>query len=174
MLRMRQTFARIDLALSWVESALMFLLLGVSAVFNFIQVVGRYLFGASFSSLQEVSVYLIVWMVFVGIVHADRYGRAISLDLLYNYMSPTGQKLLWRICDALLALTALALCYSAYESTVFSRMIGEISVSRLAAPIWLVMIILPISFLALAIRAAIRAFTGRHVLSVFDELEMQE
>lgn len=160
-----------DRGLAFAELTLIAAFMAVAAVLNFVPVVARYVLNLSASKLEEISVYLIVWVIFVGAVHADRMGQHISLDLVYSMISDRWRKRLWRVADFLLALTAFILACRSLEAVMFSRMIGETSVSTLAAPIWIVMSIMPVAFLMIAVRSLLRAITGRRKLDIFDEVE---
>lgn len=172
--RAKRMIDSFDHALGFLESVLIVGLLSVAVILNFAQITARYVFGFSASSLEEISVYLIVWMVFVGVVHADRLSQNISLDIVYNYVTDGAKRTLWRFCDALLAVTAFALAAYGLEAVAFSHMIGETSVSKLSAPIWVIMVVIPVSFALIGLRAAVRAVSGRSKLDMFDELELQE
>jgi len=172
--RAKHVVNSVDHVLGIFESTLIVALLGVAVMLNFAQITARYVFGFSASSLEEISVYLVMWMVFVGVVHADRLGQNIALDIVYNYASDTAKKNMWRFCDGLLAITAFALAIYGLESVMFSHMIGETSVSKLSAPIWLIMSVIPVSFALIGLRAVGRVIAGRSKLNIFDELDLQE
>jgi TRAP-type C4-dicarboxylate transport system permease small subunit len=165
---------RLDRALAALETGMIVLLLGAAAILNFSQVAARYLLDLSISSFEEISVYLIIWMVFLGAAHADRLGQNISLDLAYEYLPETAQRTLWRIADGALAALAAMLAYSAFDAVAFSRMLGETSVSRLSAPIWIIMAVMPAGFGIIALRAGARALRGRKHLHLHHALEMPE
>jgi TRAP-type C4-dicarboxylate transport system permease small subunit len=173
-LKAGRTIRSIDRALGLLEVGFIVLLLGGAAVLNFSQVATRYLLQKSASSLEEISVFLVLWMVFLGMAHADRLGQNIALDIVHSYLSPANKKALWRFCDAILAVLALALAYYALDAVMFSYMLGETSVSKLSAPIWQVMAIIPVSFFLVGLHAMGRVITGREKLDIFDELDVQE
>jgi C4-dicarboxylate transporter DctQ subunit len=151
----------LDRALAGLEFGLIVLLLGFAAILNVSQVAARYFLNLSISSFEEISVYLIIWMVFVGASHAERLGQNISLDLAHEYLPETARRMLWRIADGALAILALVLAYSAFDAVAFSKMLGETSVSRLSAPIWIIMAVMPASFVVIALRAGGRTLSGR-------------
>ena len=150
------TLCFLDKCLAKLEIAAVVIFLATAAILNFVQVVARYVFDLSFNTLEEISVYFIIALVFIGLIRADRNRQNISIDILHNYLSPSVAKVLWRIADCLLCITALSLAYYTSQSVIFSYMIGETSVSSLGFPIWLVMIVMPPCFLIIGIRAALR------------------
>ena len=150
------TLCFLDKCLAKFEIAAVVILLATAAVLNFIQVVARYFLNLSFNALEEISVYFIIALVFVGLMRADRNRQNISIDIIHNYLSPSAANILWTIADGFLCITALSLAYFTSQSVIFSHMIGETSVSSLGFPIWLVMVVMPPCFLIIGIRAALR------------------
>jgi TRAP-type C4-dicarboxylate transport system permease small subunit len=156
----RPLFDRIDATLARAETGLIFALLALAAVLNFAQVAGRYMFGLSISAFEEISVYLVIWMIFVGVTRADRLGQNIALDIAYNFVTwPTALRLS-RLREVLQLVFALLMTAISAWSVLFSWQIGETSVSRLAAPVWIVMAIMPPAFLIIAVRSAVRLARG--------------
>jgi TRAP-type C4-dicarboxylate transport system permease small subunit len=150
----------VDHALARIEIGLIVALLGGAAILNFGQVLGRYAFAISFSEFEEISIYLAIWMVFVGMGRADRLGQSIALDILYTVVGVTGRRRLGQIRDVLQIVLAVIMTAATAQSVVASWQIGETSVSKLAIPIWIVMGIMPAAFLLLAFRTAIRLSRG--------------
>lgn len=169
--RTRAAVVSLDRGLAFAELTLIATFITLAAVLNFAPVVARYVLNLSASKLEEISVYLVVWVIFIGAAHADRIGQHISLDLVYSVISDRWRKRLWRVADFLLALTAFVLAYRSFEAVMFSKMIGETSVSTLAAPIWIIMSVMPAAFLMIAVRSLVRTIAGRQKLNIFDEVE---
>ena len=151
----------IDRGFAALEGFLIVALLSFAAILNFSQVPARYLFGLSFSSAEEVSVFCMLWAVFIGMARAERLGQNISIDILHNFLSEERRRVLWRFSDFLLAVIAFFLAWHAIEAVAFSHMIGERSVSKLGAPIWVVMLVIPATFFMVGARAALRCLKGR-------------
>lgn len=129
-----------------------------AVVMSIAKIGGRYGIGRYIAStLEELSIYALIWMIFLGMVLADREGQHIRVELLTQIASPAWRRRLGRVRDAAQAVIALGLAWLSVASSEFSMSIGERSVSMLAAPIWIVMLIMPVSFLALALVSAERA-----------------
>lgn len=154
--RFTALLAAADRGLAGFEKALLAGLLAVAALLQFVQVSGRYLFQSSFSSLEEISVYLMIWLVFVGSVLCDRTQQHIVLDIAYHPLSDRYRRMLGRLRDAFQAILGLILAKVTLDAVLFSRWIGELSVSSLAMPIWIVMAVMPVAFLAIGLRGLFR------------------
>ena len=115
------TLCFLDKCLAKFEIAAVVILLATAAVLNFIQVVARYFLNLSFNALEEISVYFIIALVFVGLMRADRNRQNISIDIIHNYLSPSAANILWTIADGFLCITALSLAYFTSQSVIFSH-----------------------------------------------------
>lgn len=141
-----------------VEDALVGLCLVAGAVLNFLLVVGRYVLNLSLSSFEEISVYFILWMTFVGLTVADRGRRHIRIDILHHVITDSWRLRLERFGDLTKAVVGLVLAWLSLEEILFSFSIGERAVTALETPIWLVMLIMPPAFLLFGVRNLVRAF----------------
>ena len=84
-----------------------------AVLLNFSNVVGRYVFGKAILGADEVQVFVMVWMTFLGAVVVTWRDQHLRMDVLCNYMpEPVRQAL--RLCEALLmlALAGFALVQS--------------------------------------------------------------
>jgi TRAP-type C4-dicarboxylate transport system permease small subunit len=73
----------------------------VAVVFNFVNVVGRYIFGRTFIAADEVQIYIMVYIAFLGAAVATWRRMHLRMDVLVQRL-PRGIK-------AVLAVTELAL-----------------------------------------------------------------
>ena len=153
-------FRWIDRACADAETWLVALLLGASVLLNFSLVVSRYAFSYSVNQLEEVSVYLAIWLVFVGAVACDRRNQHIALDIVYYLLTPARRILLRRVADLLQGTLCLYLAWLTLRTVIFTFRLGEVSLSSLRAPVWLLMSIMPPAFLVLALRSLGRSIAG--------------
>lgn len=149
---------RLDRGLAAVEAAIVGLCLITGAILNFLLVVGRYVLNLSLSSFEEISVYLILWMTFVGLVAADRGRQHIRIDILHHVVTDSWRLWLDRFSDLAKAAVGLTLAWLSLDEVLFSFAIGEQAVTALETPIWLVMAIMPPAFLLFGLRNLVRVF----------------
>lgn len=88
--------------------ALMFILV-------FINVVARYLFEKSWSSFEEITIFLMIWITWVGAGLALREGKLVAFDVLQDQISPTARKLLRIFIAIILAFTAIIFFWYGYK-----------------------------------------------------------
>ena len=146
--------------LARVETVMLALTLALAAGLTLLTIVGRNFLGIGFGGLDELSVYLLIWMVFAGMAQADRLGAHIAIDVVPHLLAPGPSRVLARLIDALLGALALVLAWVTFDATRFSYMLGETSVQSLEAPIWIVMAIMPPAFMVVAVRSLARAATA--------------
>lgn len=111
------------------------LLLGVMSVLVIANVIARYVFSFSFTWVEEVSRYLMIWAAFLGLGPALRVGGHIAVESLPNALPPAGAHALrWLlvlvIAACLVAMTWLGLEYALFaweqESPVLNWSLGMI------------------------------------------------
>lgn len=108
--RRRQIEEFVFVRMPHVLSGILFLL---AVVLNFVNVVGRYVFGMPIFWAEETLTFTIIWIVFLVVGTITYRGAHLNMDLLYSRMPPAVQRVV-RIAIAL----ALIVCtvYTALQS----------------------------------------------------------
>jgi TRAP-type C4-dicarboxylate transport system permease small subunit len=108
----------------------------VAVLLNFTNVLGRYLFGISLLGSDEVQVFVMVAMTFVGAVVATRRNEHLRMDVLVQMM-PEAVRLLLRIIEQvlLILLAGFVLSQSYLYATQMLR-IGRAS-DMTGVPMWI-------------------------------------
>ncbi len=130
------------------------LLVGISL--NFINVVGRYLFGVVLNGVDEVEIYILIWVAFLGAATVTWRGLHLRMDVLIN------------ACPM-----PLRLVVAAFETVVFVVVAGFVAwhsfkyVERIYAlgavsdiahiPTWIPHSAIPISFSLMVLVVLLRA-----------------
>jgi TRAP-type C4-dicarboxylate transport system permease small subunit len=155
---MRRLLIRFDRAVARVDTLLVGACLMLAVILNVALVIGRYAFNYSANAMEEVSVYAVIWMVFLGMMVSDRQGTHINIDIVYHFISSQAKRRLRRVANGLQAIVCLAMAVLTLKTVLFTYRIGEVSLSTLQAPVWPLMAIMPPCFLVLAVRGLARAF----------------
>jgi TRAP-type C4-dicarboxylate transport system permease small subunit len=108
----------------------------VAVVLNFANVVGRYLFGLSLLGSDEVQVFIMVAMTFLGAVVVTRRNEHLRMDVLVRFM-PEAVRLLLRIAEQvlLILLAGFVLSQSYFYAGQMLR-IGRAS-DMAGVPMWI-------------------------------------
>ncbi len=119
-------------ALEW----LLGLLLVAMVLFNFANVVGRYVFGATMLGAEEVQVFAMVWLTFLGAVIVTWRSAHLRMDAIAVHFPPVVRTLL-RWAEAAVALGTLG--YVLQYSWLFVSRIKRIDQLSDAAhvPMWI-------------------------------------
>lgn len=155
---MRHLLARIDRTVALIDTPLVGACLLVAVILNVALVIGRLAFNYSANAMEELSVYAVIWMVFLGTLVTDRQGSHINIDLMYHFVRPGTRRGLQRTANFLQGVVCLALAGLTLKTVIFTWQIGEVSLSTLRAPVWLLMAVMPPTFLVLGVRGLARAF----------------
>lgn len=121
-----------------------------------IDVLGRYLFGKPTLIAVEVSGYLLVGLVFLGLVYTAHVNRNITVDLLTDMLRPVVRK---KLRDAVTICTALFSAWLAWFTLDPVRMdfsLGTTSLTGTAIPIWVPSAMIPLGFSLLAVKLLAR------------------
>lgn len=99
----------------WIQYALALALVAAVAI-NFAGVVGRYLFGVAVLGADEVQIFLMVWIAFLGAAVVTWRGQHLRMDVLVAYL-PAKARAVLRAAE-MLALLALA-CVVVWQSALY-------------------------------------------------------
>ena len=149
----------------YAEAGLMILFMGVTSVIIFAQVIARYGFQSSLSWSEEVSRYMFIWLIYLGISYAVKTDRHIRGDILLtsNLLSETGKKILCLIADCIFLGFAIVMAYIGFEVASVVARRGQITAST-EIPMWVIYLAVPLGYALCTIRLVQRL---RHCIRHF-------
>ena len=108
----------------------------VAVCLNFANVVGRYGFGTSIAGGDEVQVYIMVWMAFLGAVLVSWRGEHLRMDVLARGFSERARTALGRV--ELVLVIALA-AFAVWQSWSYTQQIIAIGrrSDNAGIPMWI-------------------------------------
>jgi len=143
--------ARLDRALDRAETTFVGAALAFASLLLFVNVVLRYWFLSPISWAEELTLYIMVWIVFVGSSVAIRTRGHIAIDLLPLALSPAGRHRL-AVLIALITLVFLAVFfYYSGQHTLRVRSIDQVT-PVMQAPMWLAYLAMPAGSALMAVR----------------------
>jgi len=124
-------------------------------VLNFINVIGRYLSGYTLAGADEVEIYILIWIAFMGAAAVTWRGEHLRMDVLMNACPLAIRKLAAAL--EMLVLFSVA-SFVAYQSFRYVERIYSLGVVSDIAhiPTWIPHSAIPISFAAMAIMVILR------------------
>lgn len=108
-------FDRLNKALDFLENAAMVIFMSIATLLTVVQVVYRYGFNSSVFWIEEVVIYSIICMSFVGASMGVRHGVHISVDLLNAIAPPSVNRWLHIIAALLGIVFASYLAYFGFQ-----------------------------------------------------------
>lgn len=150
---LRTLAVRLDRALSFCEATFVGVALAGASVLLFVNVIMRYVFLAALPWAEEVTMYVIVWLVFVGGSVTLRTHGHIAIDLLPLALSPGGVRRLRVVVAAIMLVFFAVFFYYSGLHTLRVMASGQIT-PALEAPMWLTYLAMPVGSLLMAIRTA--------------------
>ena len=108
----------------------------VAVCLNFANVVGRYGFGTSIAGGDEVQVYIMVWMAFLGAVLVSWRGEHLRMDVLARSFSDRARTALGRVELVLVIALAAFAVWQSWSYTEQIIAIGRRS-DNAGIPMWI-------------------------------------
>lgn len=130
-----------------------------SVAINFLNIVGRYVFSASFTWAIEIILFLMVGAVFTGSCAVAWENRHIRMDVLLRALPPPLSRALSLLSDLVLIATAVAFTVFAYPVIVDLAEFNERSASA-NIPLAIPQAMVPIGYSLMAIVVAVRLLFG--------------
>jgi C4-dicarboxylate transporter, DctQ subunit len=144
-------WARLDRALGLAEWGFIGAALAFTSGLLFVNVVLRYVFLAPINWAEELTLYLMVWIVFVGGAVAVRTRGHIAIDLLPLALSPANRRrLAIAVALAALAFFAWFFWYSG-QHVLRVRAAGQ-TTPVMEAPMWLAYLAMPAGSFLMGLR----------------------
>jgi C4-dicarboxylate transporter DctQ subunit len=136
------------------------ILLALSVVVNFANIIGRYFFNVSITWAEEVMLFLMVGCVFTGCCAVAWEGRQIRMDVVVGMMPEPVRKLFALLSELLLLATAALVAIFAWPVV---EQLAEFDERSAAAnfPMVIPQVMIPIGYTLMAMVVAVRLVIRR-------------
>jgi C4-dicarboxylate transporter DctQ subunit len=136
------------------------ILLALSVVVNFANIIGRYFFNVSITWAEEVMLFLMVGCVFTGCCAVAWEGRQIRMDVVVGMMPEPVRKLFALLSELLLLATAALVAIFAWPVV---EQLAEFDERSAAAnfPLVIPQVMIPIGYTLMAMVVAVRLVVRR-------------
>jgi TRAP-type C4-dicarboxylate transport system permease small subunit len=136
-----------------IEEAAGVLLLGVMALFAFVNVITRYFIHYSFASSEEIEVACLVWLTMFGAAAGFRRGIHLGFNLLSLKFPLFGRKVLAPFGTLLTAFTVATLIYYSIFQ-IRDEILLSVKSEALNLPQWIYTLAIPVGGILLLVRLA--------------------
>jgi len=128
--------------------------IGISAgvAVAFTNVVARYAFDASLVWATEMTIFLFLWSAFFGAAYCFKKDAHIAVTIVLDIMPSKIAKIMLLISHTITFIFLLAVAYYGYEYLLLVDEIDERSIDLWDMPMWIIYLVIPISFAFAAYR----------------------
>jgi len=123
---------------------------GVAVAFT--NVVARYAFDASLVWATEMTIFLFLWSAFFGAAYCFKKDAHIAVTIVLDIMPSKIAKIMLLISHTITFIFLLAVAYYGYEYLLLVDEIDERSIDLWDMPMWIIYLVIPISFAFAAYR----------------------
>ena len=127
---------------------------GVAVAFS--NVVARYAFNASLVWATELTIFLFLWSVFFGAAYCFKKDAHIAVTVILDIVSSRTAKVMLLISHIITFIFLLTVSYFGYEYLFLVIELDERSIDLWDMPMWIIYLVIPISFLFASYRVAER------------------
>ena len=137
--------------------AVMGIFLGVFIAF--VNVVARYVFDASLVWATEMTIYTFMWSIFFGAAYCFKKDAHIAVTVVLDNVSSRWAKIMLLLSHLVTVVFLIAVAYYGYEYLLLVIDLDERSIDLWDLPMWIIYLVIPISFGFGAYRVAERIHT---------------
>ena len=117
----------------------------------FLNVISRYVVHLPLNFVEELNVYLFVWLAFVGSALASRKGSHVVVNLIYNKFGKPTRKALYILIQLITVILFAALCYCGYAEVMDEIELGSMT-ETLVVPVWWFTASIPLGSILIVLR----------------------
>ncbi|WP_080873679.1 TRAP transporter small permease [Oceanobacillus timonensis] len=136
------------------------ILIFVTTLMTFYEVLSRSFFGTPTSWATELSTYAIIGSCFLGTAYAVRSYAHITVDLLVNRVNDATRKVFAYICNVLGLLFSIILTWYGFTHVSLTFELGTTSTSLLRVPMYLPELFIPVGGVLLIIAFILQLIDG--------------
>jgi TRAP-type transport system small permease protein len=131
-----------------------------AVLLNFTNVVARYLFSAPILAADEIQIYIMIWITFLGAVIVTWRQQHLRMDVLLQAMPVSLQRVVRIVELAAMALLTGFMLWHSSDYTARMLLIGRTS-DTAEIPLWLVHVALAVGFGLMALICVVQLATRR-------------
>ena len=163
---------RLDETISRVEQTLLVVFLSSMIFVAFSQILLRNLFATGLTWGDALVRNLVLWVGFIGAALATKEGNHINIDVVSQWMPSLGKTILAGITHLFSFLICGLMTFASLKFIKNEVQMGN--VAFLGIPSWIPEIILPVTFILMAIRFGLRSIQSFFINSKIDKTRDQE
>jgi len=143
-MKMLKLFVKINMVLEKIEEVILCVGVGLLAIILIVNVIARKV-GTSIYFIDEIAMFLVIWITFIGLSYAARKGRHIRMAAIFDLSPVRVQKIMIFVVST---ISAVIMVYLAYISVnyVYTTYRWQQATPALRMPYWIGIVIVPVGF----------------------------
>jgi len=156
-------FTKINAVIEKIEEVILCLGVGILAVILILNVIARKS-GTSIYFIDELAMFLVIWITFIGLSYASRKGRHIRMGAIFDLSSLKVQKFMIYVISAISAVVMFYLTYLSINY-VYTTFRWQQMLPALGIPYWIGVVIVPLGFFLAGIH---------YIMTIFQNIRIRE
>jgi C4-dicarboxylate transporter, DctQ subunit len=152
-----------NMVIEKIEEVILCIGVGVLAVILIVNVIARKS-GTSIYFIDELAMFLVIWITFIGLSYASRKGRHIRMGAIFDLSSLKVQKFMIYVISAISAVTMFYLTYLSFNY-VYTTFCWQQMLPALGIPYWIGVVIVPLGFFLAGIH---------YIMTIFKNIRIRE
>lgn len=148
--------ARFIRLLTWTENLLLVGLLTLLVLLASSKIVFRHVVDFSALGADPLLRIMVLWIALLGAVAASREGKHMGVDVIARWLPGRAQSGVRALTDLFTFGVCLVLAWQAWRFVLSEHEKNDLAFARI--PVWVTELILPVAFVLIALRYALRCF----------------
>ncbi|RXJ90565.1 C4-dicarboxylate ABC transporter permease [Arcobacter sp. CECT 8983] len=151
-------FNIISKIIGWINQSIAVIGITGGVAVSFFNVVARYVFDASLTWASELSVFLFLWSVFFAAAYCFKKDAHIAVTIVLDVMPTRIAKVMLLISHVVTLIFLITVSFYGYKYLLLVIDLDERSIDLWNMPMWIVYLVIPISFALAAYRVLERLY----------------
>jgi C4-dicarboxylate transporter DctQ subunit len=152
---------KVSVISGWLSGIGIYIMVGII----FLDVILRYFFKSGTNVSDDVSVYAMVFVAFVGAAWTTKLGKHVSVDILFQRFPKTTQVWVHAITTCVSTLILFVVSWSTVNWVIYLRINGWSSVGMMNEPMWIPLSAIPIGFVLWSLQYVVESYKAIILLS---------
>ncbi len=144
--------------IGWINQSIAVIGITAGVAVAFINVVARYVFDASLVWATELTVFLFLWSVFFAAAYCFKKDAHIAVKIVLDIVPSKLAKIMLLISHTVTLVFLATVSYFGYEYLLLVIDLDEKSIDLWDMPMWIIYLVIPISFAFASYRVAERIY----------------
>jgi C4-dicarboxylate transporter DctQ subunit len=130
----------------------------------FLDVILRYFWGNPTDVADIISVYSMLFITFVGAALTTKLGKHVSVDLLFERLSPTAKMWVHAVTTCLATVVLAVISWKVIDWIIYTFNTGYVSAGTMEEPMWIPLSAIPIGFILWTLQYIVESLKAISVL----------